>query len=91
MLVAWIVFILLGAAIAGWAGSWLPVAVAGVLVAGFFFWILISTLSPAIPCRICPKCGDEGRGKIRRGVPGGRCEKCDFIDEDLHVAYLDEW
>ena len=49
MLVAWIVFILLGAAFAAWAGSWLPVAVAGVLVAGFFFWILISTLSPAIP------------------------------------------
>ena len=36
MLVAWIVFILLGAAFAAWAGSWLPVAVAGVLVAGFF-------------------------------------------------------
>ena len=91
MLVAWIVFILLGAAFAAWAGSWLPVAVAGVLAAGFFFWILISTLSPAIPCRICPKCGGEGLVKIRRGVPGVRCEKCDFIDEDLHVAYLDEW
>ena len=91
MLVAWIVFILLGAAFAAWAGSWLPVAVAGVFVAGFFFWILISTLSPAIPCRICPQCGGEGLVKIRRGVPGVRCEKCDFIDEDLHVAYLDEW
>ncbi len=91
MLVAWILFILLGAAIAAWAGSWLPVAVAGVFVAGFFFWILISTLSPAIPCRICPQCGGEGLVKIRRGVPGVRCEKCDFIDEDLHVAYLDEW
>ncbi len=91
MLVAWILFILLGAAIAAWASSWLPVAVAGVLVAGFFFWILISTLSPAIPCRICPQCGGEGLVKIRRGVPGVRCEKCDFIDEDLHVAYLDEW
>ena len=91
MLVAWILFILLGAAIAAWAGSWLPVVVAGVFVAGFFFWILISTLSPAIPCRICPQCGGEGLVKIRRGVPGVRCEKCDFIDEDLHVAYLDEW
>ncbi len=91
MLVAWILFILLGAAIAAWASSWLPVAVAGVFVAGFFFWILISTLSPAIPCRICPQCGGEGLVKIRRGVPGVRCEKCDFIDEDLHVAYLDEW
>ncbi len=91
MLVAWILFILLGAAIAAWAGSWLPVAVAGVFVAGFFFWILISTLSPAVPCRICPQCGGEGLVKIRRGVPGVRCEKCDFIDEDLHVAYLDEW
>ncbi len=91
MLVAWIVFILLGAAIATWAASWLPVFVAGVLLAGFFFWILISTLSPAIPSRICPKCGDEGLVKIRRGVPGVRCEECDFIDEDLHVAYLDEW
>ncbi len=91
MLVAWILFILLGAAIAAWASSWLPVAVAGVLVAGFFFWILISTLSPAVPCRICPQCGGEGLVKIRRGVPGVRCEKCDFIDEDLHVAYLDEW
>ena len=37
MLVAWILFILLGAAIAAWASSWLPVAVAGVFVAGFFF------------------------------------------------------
>jgi len=91
VLVAWILFILLGAAIAAWASSWLPVAVAGVFVAGFFFWILISTLSPAIPCRICPQCGGEGLVKIRRGVPGVRCEKCDFIDEDLHVAYLDEW
>ena len=91
MLVVWIVFILLGAALAAWAGSWLPVAVAGVLLGGFFFWILISTLSPAIPCRFCPQCGGAGLVKLRRGVPGVRCEKCDFVDEDLHVAYLDEW
>lgn len=91
MLVAWIMLILLGAALAVLAGSWLPAIVSGLLLAGFFFWVLISTLSPAIPDRICPKCGGEGLVKIRRGVPGVRCEKCEFVDEDLHVAYLDEW
>lgn len=91
MLVAWILLILLGASLAVWAGDWIPAIVSGVLLAGAFFWVLISALSPAIPCRICPKCGREGLVKIRRGVPGARCEKCDFIDEDLHVAYLDDW
>ena len=91
MLVLWVVLILLGLALTISNGMWIPSIVGGVILLGFFSWVLISTLSPAIPCRICPKCGQEGLVKLRRGVPGTRCEKCDFVDEDLHVAYLDEW
>jgi DNA-directed RNA polymerase subunit RPC12/RpoP len=69
----------------------IPYIVAGLLVALFAFWLLVSILWPAVPKRTCPKCGSEGLVKIRRGEPGVRCELCGFKDETLHVAYLDDW
>ena len=91
MLILWVVIILLALAVTISSGMWIPAIVRGCLLFAFLLWILISTLSPAVPCRICPNCGEEGLVKIRRGVPGVRCEKCEFVDENLHVAYLDEW
>ena len=91
MLILWVVIILLALAVTISSGMWIPAIVGGFLLFAFLAWILISTLSPAVPCRICPGCGEEGLVKIRRGAPGVRCEKCEFVDEDLHVAYLDEW
>lgn len=83
------------AALFGWLAflvrAWLPYAVVGVFGAVWILWMLGSVLSPAVPKRTCPQCGEEGLVKIQRGKPGVRCEKCDFRDEDLHVAYLDEW
>ena len=71
--------------------SSLPYLVGGALVAAFMLWLLISTLSPAVPRRTCPKCAGQGLVKIRRGQPGVRCELCEFRDDAMHVAYLDEW
>ena len=69
----------------------IPYVVGGGIVAVLALWLLISTLSPAVPKRTCPKCGGEGLVKLRRGEPGVRCELCDFQDKTMHVAYLDEW
>ena len=91
MLLLWIVMIVLALAAAAWAGMWIASILGVTLLVAFLAWILISTLSPAVPCRICPSCGEEGLVIIRRGAPGVRCEKCEFVDEDLHVAYLDDW
>ena len=83
------------AALLGWLAflvrAWLPYAAVGIIGVLWIIWILVSVLSPAVPKRTCPRCGEEGLVKIRRGEPGVRCEKCDYRDEDLHVAYLDEW
>lgn len=71
--------------------SVVPYLVVGLLAVSAIVWILVSVLSPAIPDRTCPQCGGEGLVKLRRGEPGVRCELCDFRDESMHVAYLDEW
>lgn len=88
---AWLVVVALGAAAAVAARSWLPYVVAGVVVFAGVVWVLVSVLSPAIPDRTCPACKKEGLVKLRRGEPGVRCELCGFRDDEMHVAYLDEW
>ena len=87
----WIFMALLAVLLAVAFSTWIPYIVGGVLVAALAFWLLVSTLSPAVPKRTCPKCGGEGLVKIQRGRPGVRCELCDFQDDEMHVAYLDEW
>jgi len=91
MLLLWVIVVLLGFFLTISAGLWIPSIVGAIILIAFFIWVLVSTLSPAVPCRTCPGCGEEGLVKIRRGIPGVRCEKCDFVDENLHVAYLDDW
>jgi hypothetical protein len=81
--------VVLGAATLVW--GWLPYLVAGLCAAVFLVWVLASVLSPAVPDRTCPACKGEGLVKIRRGELGVRCELCGFRDENMHVAYLDEW
>ncbi|MBI4604102.1 MAG: hypothetical protein HY721_19265 [Planctomycetes bacterium] len=71
--------------------SWIPAVVTGVLVVAGAGWVLVSTLSPAVPDRRCPRCGELGLVKIRRGRPGVRCERCGWRDEEMHVAHLDAW
>jgi len=71
--------------------GWIPYTVGGVLVVGVTAWILASVLSPSSPDRTCPQCGEKGLVKICRGEPGVRCELCGFRDENMHVAYLDDW
>ncbi len=71
--------------------SWVQYVVVGGLVLCVVGWVLISVLSPAVPDRTCPACQKKGLVKIRRGELGVCCEYCEFRDEDMHVAYLDEW
>lgn len=71
--------------------AWIPYIVGGALAALWLVWVLVSAMSPAKPDRKCPGCGKEGLVKICRGEPGVRCELCGFRDENLHVAYLDDW
>ncbi|MBI4586880.1 MAG: hypothetical protein HY717_22935 [Planctomycetes bacterium] len=69
----------------------LPV-LAALFAAALLFWILGCVFSPARPARRCPRCGEEGLVKLRRGEPVGvRCEKCGYQDKTKYVAYLDEW
>jgi DNA-directed RNA polymerase subunit RPC12/RpoP len=91
MVLFWIVLALLGVAAAVFFWPWIPYLAAGVLVLCFTAWILISVLSPSRPDRTCPRCSEAGLVKIRRGVPGVRCERCGFRDEEMHVSYLDDW
>ena len=63
----------------------------GVLLALVFLWILGCTFSPAIPDRRCPRCGQDGLRRLRRGqMLGVRCERCGFVDSEMYRAYLDE-
>jgi len=89
--ILWLVLIVCGALAAVVLWEWIPALVVVLVVAAATIWVLISTLSPAVPNRECPRCGEQGLVKIRRGEPGVRCERCDFRDETLHVAYLDDW
>jgi len=91
LIVSWLLLALLavGVAITFWA--WVPYIVVGGIVLISVVWILVSVLSPAVPNRSCPSCRRDGLVKIRRGEPGVRCELCGFVDENMHVAYLDEW
>ena len=89
--VFWLLVVAVAAPFVVQAMSWLPYLVAGVLVLVPVVWILVSTLSPAVPDRTCPSCGDKGLVKMRRGEPGVHCQLCGFRDDDGHVAYLDEW
>ena len=87
----WIVLALGAALLAAYFRDWLPYLVGGTIVSALALWVIVSTLWPSRPNRKCPKCSREGLVKIRRGRPGVRCELCDFRDEALHVAYLDDW
>jgi hypothetical protein len=87
----WLALIAAGTLLAILFWDWIPGLVVGMICLSAVVWILVSTLSPAVPKRGCPKCGKEGLVKIQRGEPGVRCEHCDFRDENMHVAYLDEW
>lgn len=91
MPLCWLLLALLGVPLIVVSWDLVPYVVAGILVLGYAVWILVSVLSPARPDRTCPDCGREGLVKIRRGELGVRCECCDFRDEEMHVAYLDEW
>ena len=71
--------------------DWVPYLVGGMLALLFLTWIVVSSMWPSKPDRRCPRCEREGLVKIRRGEPGVRCDKCGFRDEELHVAYLDDW
>lgn len=87
----WIALLVIGilAAVSLW--RWIPVAVGAVIVLAALAWVLVSTLSPAVPNRTCPECGEKGLVKMRRGAPGVHCLSCGFRDDSMHVAYLDEW
>ena len=87
----WVALIAAGVAVALAFQEWIPVIVILVVIVVAAIWVLVSTLSPAVPNRECPHCREQGLVKIRRGEPGVRCELCGFVDEDMHVAYLDEW
>ncbi|HVR74900.1 MAG TPA: hypothetical protein VMT52_11230 [Planctomycetota bacterium] len=89
--VLWIALILAATLAAVLLRDWIPVLAGGLIVAAGAVWVLVSVLSPSSPDRRCPRCGKEGLVKIRRGVPGVRCELCEFRDEAMHVSYLDDW
>ena len=72
--------------------EWLVTIIVVGIVALVALWVLGCIFTPAVPDRKCPECGEEGLVKIKKGEPlGVRCEKCGFVDEARHVAYLDEW
>jgi DNA-directed RNA polymerase subunit RPC12/RpoP len=87
----WIILALGAVWLAVAFSTWIPYTVGGLLVVGVVGWILASVLSPSMPDRTCPGCGEKGLVKICRGKPGVRCERCSFRDENMHVAYLDDW
>ena len=87
----WLLLTLLGVLFVVSSWSWIPYVAVGTIVLAAVVWVLVSVLSPAKPNRLCPQCQKEGLVKIRRGELGVHCEHCDFRDEEMHVAYLDEW
>ena len=91
LLALWVVLVGAGALGAYVFRSWLPPVVAGVLVLVVVAWILGSVFSPAVPDRTCPRCGEDGLVRLRKGqMLGVRCVRCDFVDTEMYRAYLDE-
>lgn len=69
----------------------LPVLVGLVVVGAILFWVFGSVFSPAVPDRKCPRCGEDALARIRKDqMLGVHCENCDFEDENMYRAYLDE-
>ncbi len=91
IILVWLLMVAIGVAAAFAFREWIPAIAIGTVIVAAVFWVLVSTLSPAVPNRECPKCHEQGLVKIRRGEPGVRCELCGYVDNDMHVAYLDEW
>ncbi len=89
--IVWLLFAALLVFLAWLARDWMPYLVGGVCAASLILWIVVSSLWPSKPDRHCPRCARQGLVKIRRGEPGVRCEYCDFRDDSMHVAYLDDW
>lgn len=87
----WLLLLAGGALVAVYLREWIPYLVGGLVASGLALWVLVSTLWPSRPDRTCPRCSREGLVKLERGKPGVRCELCDYRDENLHVAYLDDW
>ena len=88
----WFFIVLAGAAVAYLTFEWLPAGFVSVIILAGVVWVLGCIFSPAVPNRRCPRCGEDGLVKIRKGEPlGVRCEQCEFVDEAKYVAYLDEW
>lgn len=88
----WIAVAALVAFLAWLAFDWLPAVIAAAVVSAAVLWVMGCIFSPAVPDRRCPRCGEDGLVKIRKGEPlGVRCERCGFRDEARYVAYLDEW
>ncbi len=84
-----VVGLLAGVVFVFWA--WIPYIVGGGVALVVLIWIVVCALWPSKPDRRCPRCGGEGLVKIQRGRPGVRCELCEFHDETMQVAYLDDW
>ncbi len=84
-----VVGLLAGVVFVFWA--WIPYIVGGGVALVALIWIVVCALWPSKPDRRCPRCGGEGLLKIQRGKPGVRCELCEFRDEAMQVAYLDDW
>ena len=71
----WLIIALGAAALAVSFADWLPQIAVGACVVVWGVWVLTSVLSPAVPNRECPRCGQQGLLKIRRGEPGVRCHR----------------
>jgi hypothetical protein len=53
------------------------------------FWLVVSSLRPAMPDRHCPKCQAESLRLLKPGEKtGARCPACGFEDPDLYVPFL---
>jgi len=53
------------------------------------FWLVVSTLRPALPERTCPSCKEESLRLLTAGEKTGvRCPLCGFSDPELYVPFL---
>jgi len=53
------------------------------------FWLVVSSLRPALPERTCPSCKEESLRLLAPGEKtGARCPLCGFSDPELYVPFL---
>lgn len=62
-----------------------------VLFGAVFLWVAVSVFSPAVPDKVCPRCGEARIEPLDAdSTQGIRCSGCGFVDPAASSFYLAE-